>query len=414
MVLAENGKRNSTKKVNTNIPDQIELTPGVETKLLVAIFFLMAFGLVMIYSASSYYCSIRSYCNYDSAFYLKSQMKYDILSIVVMVIVTVIPIKYFRKFGYVFYVISVVIIFLLKTPLGLKVNGALRWIVVFGVQIQIADIVKVCLIIFMATYICNYWRVINQNNRASDFVVFILWVLFGIQSLLLLKISSNLSTAIIVLLMVFVLTLIVKKSPTMHGITFAIIAIACVIGLVYLQNHLPTEEELEQHAYHLSRFVGWLNTEQYARTAGYQPLQSLYAIGSGGLFGKGLGNGTQKLTNLPEAHNDMIFAVICEELGVIGAILMFVMYVYLLYQMYIIVTECRSLFGSLIVMGVMLHFTFQIIVNVCVAVNFFPNTGVSLPFISSGGSSILCNMIEIGMVLGVRRQQVNKIIQKQG
>jgi cell division protein FtsW len=104
----------------------------------------------------------------------------------------------------------------------------------------------------------------------------------------------------------------------------------------------------------------------------------------------------------------MIFAIICEELGVVGVIILFTMYGYLLYQMYIVVKESRNLYGSVTVIGVMLHIVFQIIVNVCVSVNFFPNTGVSLPFVSSGGSATVCTLIEIGMVVGIRRQQYNR------
>lgn len=171
---------------------------------------------------------------------------------------------------------------------------------------------------------------------------------------------------------------------------------------------MPLESEMDKYPYQIQRFFGWIDPERYAGSLGYQPLQSLYAIGSGGLLGKGLGNGTQKLSNIPEAQNDMIFAIICEELGLVGAIIMFLMFGYLLYQMFIVVRESKNLYGSVVVIGVMLHIIFQIIVNVCVAVNFFPNTGVSLPFISSGGSAILCTMIEIGLVLGIRRQQCNR------
>jgi cell division protein FtsW len=177
---------------------------------------------------------------------------------------------------------------------------------------------------------------------------------------------------------------------------------------MWLKANMPLDSEMDKYPYQIRRFFGWLDPERYAGTLGYQPLQSLYAIGSGGLLGKGLGNGTQKLSNIPEAQNDMIFAIICEELGLIGVIIMFLMFGYLLYQMVIVVKESRNIYASVVVIGVILHIIFQIIVNVCVAVNFFPNTGVSLPFISAGGSAIICTLMEIGLVIGIRRQQVNR------
>jgi cell division protein FtsW len=208
--------------------------------------------------------------------------------------------------------------------------------------------------------------------------------------------------------MVFVLTLIVSRNVWPHVAVVVVAAVGVTVFIVYLKGHLPLESQLDDYPYQLQRFCAWLDPERYSASIGYQPLQALYAIGSGGLLGKGLGNGTQKLVNIPESQNDMIFAIICEELGVVGALLMFLMFGYLLYQMYIVVKESRNLYGSLVVIGVMLHIIFQIIVNVCVSVNFFPNTGVSLPFISSGGSAILCTLIEMGLVIGIRRQQVNR------
>lgn len=380
-----------------------EYTPGVEIKIIVAVIFLMSFGLIMIFSASSYTSSISSVTNYDSAFYFKKQLKIILLSIVVAAIVNAVPYKAFKKLGPAMYIVSLVLIFLLKTPLGINSGGATRWLNLGVMQLQVADAVKVCMIIFMAYYVSKYWKQMEKVRY-----IFTLWILVGIQAALLLVISSNLSSCLILLLMVFVLTFIVSKKPKLHILIAAVGLICVLLFIIWLKANMPLESELEKYPYQIRRFFGWLDPERYAGSVGYQPLQSLYAIGSGGLLGKGLGNGTQKLSNIPEAQNDMIFAIICEELGLVGAILMFLMFGYLLYQMFIVVRESRNLYGSVVVIGVMLHIIFQIIVNVCVAVNFFPNTGVSLPFISSGGSAILCTLIEIGLVIGIRRQQCNR------
>lgn len=397
------------RTTETNMPERTagqtdyEYTPGVEIKIIVAVIFLMSFGLIMIFSASSYTSSISSASNYDSAFYFKKQLKIILLSIVVAAIVNAVPYKAFKKLGPVMYVVSLVLIFLLKTPLGIRSGGATRWLNLGVMQLQVADAVKVCMIIFMGYYVSKYWKQMEKVRY-----IFTLWVLIGIQAALLLIISSNLSSCLILLLMVFVLTFIVSKKPKLHILIAAAGLICVVIFIIWLKANMPLESELEKYPYQIRRFFGWLDPERYAGSVGYQPLQSLYAIGSGGLLGKGLGNGTQKLSNIPEAQNDMIFAIICEELGLVGAVIMFLMFGYLLYQMFIVVRESRNLYGSVVVIGVMLHIIFQIIVNVCVAVNFFPNTGVSLPFISSGGSAILCTLIEIGLVIGIRRQQCNR------
>ena len=362
-------KRTMSNQNTGNTVQQVEseFTPGVEIKIIVAVIFLMAFGLVMIFSASSYTSSISSATNYDSAFYFKKQLKMIILGMVAAGAVSVIPYKAFKKVGPLMYA------------------------------------TKVCMIIFMAYYVSKYWKEMHKFLR-----IFKLWLFIAFQAGLILAISSNLSSCLILLLMVFVLTFIVGKNPSLHiGVgVFGIVAV--IILIIWLKATMPLESEMDKYPYQIQRFFGWIDPERYAGSLGYQPLQSLYAIGSGGLLGKGLGNGTQKLSNIPEAQNDMIFAIICEELGLVGAIIMFLMFGYLLYQMFIVVRESKNLYGSVVVIGVMLHIIFQIIVNVCVAVNFFPNTGVSLPFISSGGSAILCTMIEIGLVLGIRRQQCNR------
>jgi cell division protein FtsW len=395
---AVNNSGNTKQVENT----EMQYTPGVEIRIITAVIFLMAFGLVMIFSASSYSSSISADCNYDSAYYFKKQLMFVILGSVAAIGINFIPYKWIKKLGLIAYGVSTVLILLLKTPLGVTSGGATRWLNL-GFRFQVADATKVCMIVFMACYVNKYWKDIHKLKT-----ILILWVAVGIQAGLLLIISSNLSSCLILLLMVFVLTFIVSKNIAPHVVTVVVAGIGVTVFIIWLKGHLPLESQLDDYPYQLQRFCAWLDPEKYASSIGYQPLQSLYAIGSGGFWGKGLGNGTQKLVNIPEAQNDMIFAIICEELGFIGAAIMFIMYGYLLYQLFIVVRESRNLYASLIVIGVMLHIIFQIIVNVCVAVNFFPNTGVSLPFVSSGGSAIICTLAEIGLVIGIRRQQYNR------
>ena len=156
--------------------------------------------------------------------------------------------------------------------------------------------------------------------------------------------------------------------------------------------------------YQLRRINVWVNPVQYARSGGYQVLQGLYAIGSGGLFGKGLGESLQKLGFVPEAQNDMIFSIICEELGLFGAISVILIFMFMIYRFMVIAGNAPDLMGAMIVIGVMAHIAIQVILNIAVVTNTIPNTGVTLPFISYGGTSVMFLMLEMGMVLSVSNQ----------
>ena len=150
------------------------------------------------------------------------------------------------------------------------------------------------------------------------------------------------------------------------------------------------------------RIDAWLNVETHPK--GYQTLQGLYAISSGGILGKGLGNSVQKLGFIPESHNDMIFSVICEELGLIGAVAIILLFLLLLWRLFVIAVNAPDLYGSLIAVGVMAHIAVQVIINVAVVTNTMPSTGIPLPFISYGGSSLVTLLIEMGIALGVSNQ----------
>ena len=386
---------------NSTDKQKSRYTSGTIYKMIIAITFLLAFGLIMIFSASSYGTAMSNF---------KSQLIFIIMGAGAMWGLAYLPYGFYKKLAWPCYILSAILILLLVTPLGVNVNGATRWIQIPGIpfRIQIADIVKTLLIVFIASYISSKWREMHKWQT-----ILMLWVLVGVQAAALLFISTNLSSCIVVLGICYCSTLIASKNWKFHLI---FLLAAVVVAVVYVRmsiRDLPTEEELEQmDDFRAGRILGWLYTEKYEKSVGYQVIQSLYAIGSGSFLGKGLGNGTQKLSAIPEAQNDMIFAIVCEELGVVGAVLLFLLYGYLLYQMYVIVKESSNVFVSMIVIGVMIHLVCQIVINVSVATNLFPNTGVTLPFISSGGSALLMTMVECGMCIGIRRQQTRRVYQK--
>ena len=187
----------------------------------------------------------------------------------------------------------------------------------------------------------------------------------------------------------------------------AVIAAVVVAGVFIYVISQQTVVDAES-GFRLKRIRAWLDPYSYESDTSYQSLQALYAIGSGGLFGKGLGNSIQKLGSIPEPYNDFIFAIVCEELGVMGASLLMLMFIYLLYRIFIIAQKAEDLFGRMLATGVFAHIALQVVLNIAVVTGSMPNTGVTLPFISYGGTATIFLLIEIGMVLNVQKWSERK------
>ena len=216
----------------------------------------------------------------------------------------------------------------------------------------------------------------------------------GIQAAVALVFTDNLSTAIIIagISVSLVFMIYPRKKPfIIGGVTIAVLGTAV---LTYLNFFVDSSEN-----FRIRRVLAWLRPEENLSAGGYQVLQSLYAIGSGGIFGKGLGNSAQKLGTIPEAQNDMIFSIICEELGIFGAALVLLLFGYMLYRLFFIAQNACDLYGSMIAIGIMAHIALQVVLNICVASNLIPTTGITLPFISYGGTSVLFLMMEMALAL---------------
>lgn len=360
--------------------------------LLLVVLFLLGFGLLMIYSVSSY----EAYADYnDAAFYLKKQLVAVILGLIGMIVMANIPYHFWEKVGGIGYLISLVLIILVPF-VGTESHGAKRWLKIplINMSLQPAEVAKLFVIMLMATLIC-------RMGKYSQKIKGILWlsVVAGLAAVLVWLLTDNLSSAIIIagiaVFMGFVASPYYKRF-----IVFALIVVSLGAGLIYYVSQLNMEDNLH---FRFKRILAWMNPEAYAQDTGFQTLQALYAIGSGGVMGKGLGQSMQKLGFIPEAQNDMIFSIICEELGLFGGILIILMFILLLWRMMIIANNAPDLFGGLLVVGVMAHIAIQVILNIAVVTNSMPNTGISLPFISYGGTSVLFLMAEIGIVLNVAK-----------
>jgi len=360
--------------------------------LLFIVLFLLGFGLVMIYSASSYEAQMEFG---DEAYYLKKQLIACIIGLVFMTVVANIPYHFWERFALVGYLVSMAMIPLVLTPLGVASHGARRWIRIPGVglNIQPAEVAKLCMILFLATMVCKMGKSVRSMKGFIFMVLLPLPIVLEVY-----LITDNLSSAIIILgisvLMVFVASPDYKK--------FVIMGLAGVTAIGLLLFYVVSSGG--EGGFRSERIIAWLDPESAAQGKGFQTLQALYAIGSGGIWGKGLGQSMQKLSFLPEAQNGMIFSIICEELGLFGAIAIILMFIMLLWRMMIIANNASDLFGAMLVVGVMGHIAIQAILNIAVVTNTVPNTGISLPFISYGGSSVMFLLIEIGLVLSVAKR----------
>lgn len=358
--------------------------------LLFIVIFLLCFGLVMLYSVSSYDANLKFG---TSTYYLKKQIQATIIGVVVMFITMMIDYHLWERFAMIAYGVSAVLILLVLTPLGYEANGARRWLNL-GMSLQPAEVAKVGMIIFFASIICKMGKRIQSKN---GMIFTIVWA-FPISGMVLI-ITQNLSSAIIIFGIVFMMLFV--ATPNYKEYFFAAAAVVLVAVLVVLavdKGIIP-----EDMSYRFARIKAWLNPEAYASTKGFQTLQALYAIGSGDIFGKGLGQSMQKLGFLPEAQNDMVFSIICEELGLFGAVAVIMLFLLMIWRFMVIANNAQDLFGALLVVGVMAHISIQVILNIAVVTNSIPNTGITLPFISYGGSSVVFLLIEIGLVLSVSR-----------
>ena len=360
---------------------------------LIIVFVLLAFGLVMIYSTSSY-SAAAAYG--DSAFYFKKQLMATLLGLAAMMIMSFVPYQKIYRFAVPVYVITILTVFLVKTGLGLDVKGATRWVKIGPLSFQPAEAVKLGTIIILAAFASFSGKYMAKMRQNIFFLIIAL-----IPALLLFVITNNLSSAIIVVGIAYIMLIVSNPRPRWIYIVSVIGIVAVTALLVYVFNNLdPTSDS----NFRFKRLFAWRDPEHFASETGYQTIQAMYATGSGGFFGKGLGNSIQKLGSVPEAQNDMIFSIICEELGIFGGIIVLLLYAYLLYRLFFIAQNAPDLFGSLIVTGIFIHIALQVILNIAVVLNLMPNTGVTLPFISYGGTSIVFLMLEMAIALSVARQ----------
>ncbi|MEG0961384.1 MAG: putative peptidoglycan glycosyltransferase FtsW [Lachnospiraceae bacterium] len=345
--------------------------------LLFIVLFLIGFGLVMLYSTSAYNGQEKFQ---DAGYYVKKQLVATTIGIVGMVIMSQIDYRIWKKLWLLAYVgafgMCTLVLFI-----GEDIKGAKRWLSIGPLSIQPSEVAKIAIIVFLAS-------IISQMPKRMGKFTSLIKIMLLVSPMVVVVATENLSTAIIIL--GIAIALVFVSSP--KYLQFILMGGAVVaFGVTFIM----------MESYRAERIMVWLNPE--GNVKGYQTLQGLYAIGSGGLFGKGLGASMQKLGFVPEAQNDMIFSIICEELGLFGAVSVIFLFIILIWRLMIIANNAQDLYGALLVTGVLAHVSIQVILNIAVVTNTIPNTGISLPFISYGGTSVLFLLMEIGLALSVSK-----------
>ena len=369
----------------------IEKPEYYDYNLVAAIILLTCFGLVMLYSTRAYTSPIKYG---DDMYFFKKQAAISFVCIAGALFISMFDYHILARFTGVLYGVAAGSMVLVRTPLGTVSNGARRWLRIGPIQFQPAEIAKIAVSVWLSYMIVHMGKKMNSLKACMT-----LGAMGTFLALLAYVCTDNLSTAIIIFC-ITVGMIFVAHPKTRIFLILAAVAIAFLAILVFVIGQSVKETD----DFRLNRIIAWLHPENATGTAAYQTIQALYAIGSGGFLGRGLGNSIQKLGSVPEAQNDMIFSIICEELGIVGGVILLLLFGYLLYRLCFIAQNAPDLFGSLIVSGIFIHIALQVILNIAVVVNLMPNTGVTLPFISYGGTSIMFLMAEMGLALSVSRQ----------
>lgn len=379
-------------KVISKIKNKKEDDNRFDFGIFITLIILLCIGIVMVASASSYY-ALTNYKN--SNYFLIRQLMFGVVGFAAMIIISKIDYKKYLKWSYIIYGIALILLVAVLIPhVGQTRNGATRWLGFGSLVFQPSEIMKIALVIAMSAYLSlNYKKL---NNLRGYLVPFLMLVAVIVVMFLQKHLSGTIVMIVAAFSILFASGMKVKLRYILIGGAFMVV----VLGVFIL---MPDKDASGEKSFRLARIVSFLNPEEDIKGGNWQAAQSLYAIGSGGLFGRGLGQSRQKYLWLPEAQNDFIFAVIGEELGLIGTVSILLLFTFFIYRGYRIALTARDMFGSLLATGITSAFALQILVNIAVVTCTVPVTGMPLPFFSYGGTALFINLCAMGIVLNVSR-----------
>ena len=353
--------------------------------LLVGIILLSIFGLIMIYSASSVWSEYKFNDPYK---YIKTQGLFLIVGYIVLFVVSKFPYQeYKNKANIIFFVCFILLILVLIPGIGTVRNGSRSWFGIGSFGIQPSEFTKLGLIIFSAKYLYNNQKNIKNIKSGVLPILGILMLVFG-----LIMLEPDFGTGVIIVMTIIVL-LFVSGVKMNFFIKIGIVGLLGVVGLIIVAP------------YRMQRIVSFLNPWNDPLGSGFQIIQSLYAIGPGGLLGLGFGNSIQKHFYLPEPQTDFIFSIISEEFGFMGVILVTVLFLMIIISGFSIAIKCEDFFGKYLAFGITFGLSFQALLNLMVVVGLIPVTGVTLPFLSYGGSSLIITLISMGIILNISKNK---------
>ncbi len=362
---------------------------SLDFSMLVTILILLSMGLVMVATASSYH-ALSTYGN--SSELLTKQLTLGLLGVAGMLIISKIDYRAYRKWSYLGYIVALCLLIAVLTPLGVTVNGAKRWLG-FGetLTFQPSEIMKIMLVLATATYIST--NVKKLNSFKGYIVPLILLIAVVIVMFLQKHMSGTLVMVVASISVIFASGIKIKAKYVVAIILIGVLALGAFIAA---------------EPFRLKRILSFTNPEEDIQDGNWQAAQSLYAIGSGGVFGRGLGQSRQKYLWLPEAQNDFIFSVLGEEFGLVGTVAVLATFTFFIYRGYRIAITCKDMYGSLIATGITSVFAIQIFVNIAVVTCTMPVTGMPLPFFSYGGTALFINLCTMGILLNISRNCKNE------
>ncbi len=373
-----------TKKVSNFANNQFDFI------LCITVLLLLSLGIIMVLSASAPSALSTTGNSYT---YVKKQLLFAIAGLFVMFFLSKVDYRFYKKYYWYIYFVSWMVLLLVVVPgLGYSVKGATRWIKIGGFQFQPSELTKIGMIIFFAGYLSDHKSELQEFKRGFlkplAFLIPPIGILYVVQN----HFSVSLVIAVIVLVMMFM-----AGSRLKYFLVVGIVGVSAILGLLGIMQMKGSE------SFRLDRISTYFDPWADAQGTGYQTVQSLYAIGSGGMFGLGLGNSKQKYLYIPEPHNDFIFSILAEELGFFGCILVIALFAIFIWRGILVSMKAKDMFGSLVAIGITTLIAIQAVINIAVVTGTVPTTGMSLPFFSYGGTALLLLLANVGILLNISR-----------